>query len=832
MSPSRSEPSSFRRQAASRWRWILALYLAALGGSSVALALRSHASTPLPHGVTSLRLPVVDGADRGPAEIDLAFRDVGTAAGSAPPVILLHGSPGRGATLGRLADALAASHRVIVPDLPGFGASSRELPDYSFKAHAAYVRDLLERLGVTRVHVVAFSMGGGVGLSLTDLDPSRVASLTLLSAIGVQEMELLGQYHVNHMIHGVQLAALWLASRGVPHFGVFGDALELPLPYARNFFDSDQRPLRAILANLDAPTLILHGRDDQLVPMEAAVEHARIVPQSELRLFDQSHFMVFTDPSHVAAAIGAFLEGVDHGGARRRPRAAATRLVEAARPFDVRIVPRARAVNAAVLGSLLAAVSWISGGVGPIAGGVLAAQGRAGGLLALAACALGAALGAGVRTRPRLHDAPHQAGVAAASAMLRVAIGAVGGFALLSLPFPEWAGAWTRVFAVTSALGGSVWLAEAGATVRGRRLLASSWLRLTRWEYWPPWVFYAPVAIYIGWLLVRYRGAMVFTAANPAIPASGVVGESKMAILRGLTAAGPRVARSALIEGGTPTGDKRQQAHAFLETAGGTPPVVLKPDVGQRGSGVVVARTHEALDAYLAESCVDTVIQEYVRGVEFGIFYCRLPSDPHGRILSITEKQLPAVVGDGRRSLESLILDDPRTIGMARFHLSQQTGRLHVIPEAGQVESLGDCGSHCRGAIFTDGRSRLTPALERSVDEVARGFDGFYFGRFDVRAPSVEGLMRGEFVVIELNGVTSEATHIYDARVGLLEAYRVLFEQWRLAFEIGAANIARGVEPASIRTLVRLLIEYRQAAKDHLRARPASPTSQGASMPT
>ena len=56
----------------------------------------------------------------------------------------------------------------------------------------------------------------------------------------------------------------------------------LAISYARNFYDSDQRPLREILARYERPMLVLHGKRDALVPVEAAVEHARIVPQAQL----------------------------------------------------------------------------------------------------------------------------------------------------------------------------------------------------------------------------------------------------------------------------------------------------------------------------------------------------------------------------------------------------------------------------------------------------------------------------------------------------------------------------------------------------------------------
>src|SRR3954466_14367779 len=67
---------------------------------------------------------------------------------------------------------------------------------------------------------------------------------------------------------------------------------------------------------------------------------------------------------------------------------------------------------------------------------------------------------------------------------------------------------------------------------RGGRKLAGWWRRLYRWEFWPPYLFYPPVIAYIAYLGIRFRSWTLFTAVNPAIPASGFVGESKHAILQ------------------------------------------------------------------------------------------------------------------------------------------------------------------------------------------------------------------------------------------------------------------------------------------------------------
>jgi hypothetical protein len=344
-------------------------------------------------------------------------------------------------------------------------------------------------------------------------------------------------------------------------------------------------------------------------------------------------------------------------------------------------------------------------------------------------------------------------------------------------------------------------------TWRRRRLLYSSWVRLSRWEFWPPWAAYAPVLGYVLGLAVRHRSLTVFTAANPAIPAGGVIGESKLDILRGLGPAS--VARSLFLEGTLPAATRIERVEAFLSSLERQLPIVVKPDQGQRGSGVIVARTRKALHARLAHTPVDTIVQEYVPGVEFGVFYVRRPGEARGRILSITEKRLPSVTGDGRRTIEELILEDPETIGMAQFHLRQHADRLRDVPLPAHVVSLGDCGSHCRGARFYDAGALLTPALEHAIDEIAARFDGFYFGRFDLRVPSREAFMRGEHItILELNGVTSEVTHIYDPGVSLIEAYRALCEQWRLAFEIGAGNAARGARVWSLAELIGLVAAH------------------------
>jgi pimeloyl-ACP methyl ester carboxylesterase len=372
-------------------RRLFAIYLCLLAVSQFVRTTAPAINRPI--GKAQIVLPAIDQNRRTERTVGLAYSEYRSTDAGDGVVMLIHGSPGDSRVFERLGTTLSRHHRVFTPDLPGFGASSLEVPDYSLGAHAKYVINLLDHLRIARVHVVGFSMGGGVALNVADLGKDRIASLVLLSGIGVQEMELLGNYHANHAVHGVQLGALWLIRMGVPDFGLLNRPLSVTYSYARNFYDSDQRPIRKILSRLEIPTLILHGREDAFVPVEAAYEHARLVPQSELHLLNQGHFMLFTETPDLARLIGSFLQRVDNGDGIRRLQAPSHRVKASKASFDTRLIPRARAVTAVVLGVAIAATTVINPHVGSVGAGVLQGQGRSSLWLALVGSLVGSSAG-------------------------------------------------------------------------------------------------------------------------------------------------------------------------------------------------------------------------------------------------------------------------------------------------------------------------------------------------------------------------------------------------------------------------------------------------------
>ncbi|MDX2032835.1 MAG: alpha/beta fold hydrolase [Blastocatellia bacterium] len=868
-----ASPANDRRALSSWRRWsrrLLVAYLILLAVSHIA---RWSTDEPRFQECCMATLQTVDGDRTLAKTIRLAYQDFHSDAGAASlPIVLIHGSPGEAANFRRLIDELPAN-RLIVPDLPGFGASTRELPDYSFKAHAKYLLALLDQLKIERAHILGFSMGGGVALHMAEMAPARIASITMLAAIGVQEMELLGDYRMNHAVHGAQLALFWLLREGVPRTPASYRA-DASVSYSRNFYDSDQRPLRGILARYEGPMRIIHGRGDFLVPVEAAIEHHRLAPQSELILSDFDHFMVFDRPGYLGPLVTEFLARVESGAALTRAQADPARIVAAGRALDPKSLPRFIGVTAFVVVLLLAAATLVSEDLTCIGAGVIAAQGRMSFALAAFACFLGIFVGdlllflagrwlgrvalarAPLRWFVREADVRRSsewfsrrgAGVIFASRFLPgarlptyFAAGALRtSFWKFTLYFLIACAVWTPLLVglamwlgqevlESALLGGQSLLVKLVIVVvlasllarlsirlstwKGRRLLLSSWRRLTRWEFWPMWAFYPPVLVYIAWLMIRHRSLTLFTASNPAIPGGGFVGESKSEILRGLEKASDFIPRWTLLRAADPPAARIDAAARFLAAAGIGFPVVLKPDAGERGAGVVIAKSRDEIDACLREAKVDMLLQEYAPGDEFGVFYYRFPDEPRGKIFAITEKRFPTVTGDGVSTLERLILQDDRAVCVARLLLDSLADRLWEIPAAGEIVQLVEVGAHARGTLFLDGGRLRTDALERAIDEVCRGYEGFYFGRFDLRTPDLDAFREGrEFRIIELNGVTSEATSIYDPKNSVIIAWRTLFAQWRIAFEIGARNRRNGAQVTSARQLLQWLREHQDQA--------------------
>lgn len=352
---------------------------------------------------------------------------------------------------------------------------------------------------------------------------------------------------------------------------------------------------------------------------------------------------------------------------------------------------------------------------------------------------------------------------------------------------------------------------------KNRRRFRSRMRRISRWEFWPLWVFYFPVFFYNLWLALRNRRAFLPLISNPGIAYSGYIGESKSEIMASFRGYEEFFAKFLLLPGKGPVEEKCERVLAWMSEKQILFPVFLKPDVGQRGTGVRKIRDKDELASYFSTTRVAVHIQEFIPGpYEFGIFYLRFPNQEKGTVISLTGKEFPFVVGDGERNLEELILQVPS--GMGRYHIYRERFKSRLKEVLGQGEALPliSTGNHCLGTIFNDSNHLTTPELVEKIDAISKSIDGFYIGRYDVRTSNLEDLRKGlRFKIIELNGAAAEQGHIYDTRHGLFFAYHTMFRQYRHLWKIGAQNEKRGHKTTSPRALLKAYLDYSKMEKDH-----------------
>lgn len=842
------------------WKRYLLIYLIALAASHF---LMSFFQSPLPDQDKpnkTVQLNVVT-PDQTLSEknITIGYQDIYKGTEKNPPVLLLvPGGPEGSEVFQEIIPDLSSDVRILIPHLPGYGGQNDDLPSYSFKTSSKYISQFLDTLNISHTHLFGFGLGGPSAIYLANDHPDKIASVGLIASVGVQELELLGSYRLNHAVHGMQLGAVWLLHNAIPHFGLL-EAIELDVSYAKRHYESDQRPLRSHLKQLKEPMLILHGREDPLVPLAAAQEHYRIVPQSKLQLFDADHDLLETHSDSVSQAIISFIQDVEQGTAVTAKNASKERIKEAQKSFSNVEFAKFEGVSLLIIMLIIILGTLISEDLTCIGAGLLVARGLIGFWPATLACFLGIFIGdvglyvAGrVLGRPAIKRAPFKWVISEKDLEKSAQWFKVKGPAIIIatrfLPgsrMPTYfsagvirAGFWMFVFyfilagiiwtpmlvGISKLLGNellryftayqdyAIWVFIGAVafiilfvklvipifSYKGRRLLLSRYRKLTRWQYWWPVVIYIPVTLYIIYLGIKYRCLTLFTAVNPAIPDGGFIGESKSAILD-LFSESSAVASYKKVPFNEETKKMIAVADQFLREHDLSLPVVLKPDVGERGEGVRIIHDRYALQDYFSECSGDIIIQEFIEGKEVGIFYYRKPKEEQGHILSITRKELPQIIGDGQKTVQELILSNNVTVNMGKEYLKQNEDYLFEIPEDGEAVRLVDLGTHARGAIFFDGKELITEDLKNRMNEICKSAKGFNFGRLDILVPDYEQLKDGRGLkIVEVNGVTSESTNIYDDKYSFFDGQNVLMNQWKVAFEIGYQHKKNGMEVTSL----------------------------------
>jgi 2-hydroxymuconate-semialdehyde hydrolase/2-hydroxy-6-oxo-octa-2,4-dienoate hydrolase len=224
--------------------------------------------------------------------------------GSGAPVVLLHGSgPGvtAAANWAHTIPVVAEQYRVLAPELIGFGDSDRAAADgYGISAWVAHVVGFLDALGIARANLVGNSLGGIVSVFTALQHPERVERMVLMGSPGIgmrltdglralrayepsldAMRELLRTYFTNDPdIATDELIELRYEASARP-----GEADNYRAIHAAQAARTGPRLTPEAVQTIQTPTLLVHGRDDQVLPAEVSWTMLGLLPNADLHVF-------------------------------------------------------------------------------------------------------------------------------------------------------------------------------------------------------------------------------------------------------------------------------------------------------------------------------------------------------------------------------------------------------------------------------------------------------------------------------------------------------------------------------------------------------------------
>jgi pimeloyl-ACP methyl ester carboxylesterase len=246
--------------------------------------------------------------------------------GEGEPVLLIAGLALPGTSWWRTVPVLARRFRVLTYDHAGVGRSTSLRAPFSTVSMAAEALGVLDAAGVSRAHVYGTSLGGLVAQQLAARHPDRVRSLVLgATHPGGARTQPPEREIVSFLRRRPTLPAQEAAWSFVPYsYGarcrrlhldrIAQDiARRLEFPYARaayraQLFAGATHDAFLALRRLKMPTLVVHGREDRVIPVANAELLADAIPDAELRLLDESGHVYMTEEPSVDETIASFLE--------------------------------------------------------------------------------------------------------------------------------------------------------------------------------------------------------------------------------------------------------------------------------------------------------------------------------------------------------------------------------------------------------------------------------------------------------------------------------------------------------------------------------------------
>ncbi|WKK65043.1 ATP-grasp domain-containing protein [Lutimonas zeaxanthinifaciens] len=311
----------------------------------------------------------------------------------------------------------------------------------------------------------------------------------------------------------------------------------------------------------------------------------------------------------------------------------------------------------------------------------------------------------------------------------------------------------------------------------------AAFVKLTHWEHWPAFTYYMPLLPLFLVRSLKARHPIYFTVTNPGVLYSGNGTESKFKTLE------------LVPEKYRPKGflfcknDSLERLENRLSEAKIEFPLIAKPDIGFRGYMVKKIKNLDHLKKYLTLLNENTIIQEFIPyQKEIGVFYYRFPDKKKGSVSSVTIKKFIRVTGDGKQTLAELIQKDERAFLYKNLFTILHRDKIDKVLDRGQEMILSVIGNHSKGTQFINGNHLINNNLKDFMDGICQHIQGWNYGRLDIKYKDYSSLMNGtDFKILEVNGIISEPTHIYDAtdeNASFLNALKSINKHWDIMGKI------------------------------------------------
>ena len=321
----------------------------------------------------------------------------------------------------------------------------------------------------------------------------------------------------------------------------------------------------------------------------------------------------------------------------------------------------------------------------------------------------------------------------------------------------------------------------------------------------PFWLFQLPLFPYYLYLMIRSGSVSFFTACNPGLITGGLVNELKYDLLNQV----PLKFRPLTLF--ATSDESATSVLTRIHEAGMDFPIIIKPNTGEKGWRVKKVNGVAGLKTYLDNNPFDILLQEFIDDpVELGVLFYRIPGSSEYGITSIGSKEMPSVTGNGVNTLGELVTNN------AHFTRLVQVNNLDaaVVIPAGEIVYLDYIAHRNRGTVFKNASALITPDIIHCFKQITEGIEGFYFGRFDIKAKSLADFSENrQFKILEVNGLGGVPIHIFDPGVSVIEMYKALYHHWKLIYRISMVNHANHTAFMPYRSLLRELRKSKEQLK-------------------